>query len=200
MPTGYTYIIHDNPETVTFSDYLHRCVRAFGACIAQKEEGMDTGIKMPEPETYHDQALAEASLKLEELQSRTDSEWGEVFFEEREQSLKRHHARCEKQRQVYKAHQNILAQARAWEPPTPAHESLKQFMVSQLAEVDRVGYPDPEFQFSDFETWKADVLESARWSVDYHREEMTKARARYEERRAWLEALPLTFIADPPTA
>jgi hypothetical protein len=196
MPTGYTCIIHDDPETVTFSDYLHRCVRAFGACIAQKEEGLDAGIKMSEPDTYHERALTEALLKLEELERRTDSEWGEVFFEEREQSLKKKREQYEKQRQVYKAHQNILAQARAWEPPTPDHESLKQFMVSQLAEVDRVGYPDPEFQFPDFETWKADVLESAQWSVDYHREEAEKSRVRYEKSLAWLEALPLNFAKD----
>lgn len=51
MPTGYTSVLFDKPET-TFSEFASRCARAFGACMAMRDESL--AVALPDevkPET-----------------------------------------------------------------------------------------------------------------------------------------------------
>lgn len=185
MPTGYTT---DLPET--FREYALRCARAFGALVDLREEPLDAPI--PEafaPSDHHSKALAKARESLRVAQAWTPAE-AEAAAQRAYQGERRRH---EKERQRCEAlaarYAEMLAQVKAWKPPTPDHQELKTFMREQLeiSKSDCTVYPlDPPLSGVKF---RAEKIRQAQDDIVYHlaehREEITRATAR----TAWIAAL-----------
>ena len=59
MPTGYTAIIEEKPD-LTFREFALKCARGMGACIMQRDEGMDSLPRVDPPSDYHLKAKEKA--------------------------------------------------------------------------------------------------------------------------------------------
>lgn len=98
--------------------------------------------------------------------------------------------RVEKDERVAQRYRDMLGKARAWVPPTPEHEGLKDLMVEQLTkslEFDHHEWDEPD-PLSP-EDWHEEQVRKAAWDIDYHTKEDRKARERARDRTRWIQAL-----------
>lgn len=195
MPTAYTSIIEEKPD-VTFAEFVWRCAHAFAA--PDRDDSIDRFRIHAEPLPYHADELAKARVRLAELQAMTPEtaeakarEWHEHTVADFAELRERDHARCA-------LYQRMMGQVEAWEPPTPTHEGIKQFMLDQLAydATPCTFYDNPPAPMTGAE-WLASNILTAEGDVDYHEKEVEKQRQRYAERAAWVEAL-IASIGTPP--
>jgi len=97
----------------------------------------------------------------------------------------------------------MLAQVKAWTPPTSEHQGLKDFMVEQLEEsidfdcgTDYLTVPERLTGAAH----KEQQLHSARWNVYYHTEHGEADKKRANERTTWVRALRQSFAESPDTS
>ena len=197
MATGYTCDILDG---IDFKTYALNCARAFGACVTLRDEP-GGGDKIPdsfEPSDYHLKAAEKVRKKLDELEAMPLEELMALRAKElEEEKIRRleYAANQQKQREKYEA---MLEKVKAWTPPTPEHEALHRFMVSQIEESIRSDCPnnDPTAGFNAAD-WTADWTES--WArkryedltrdLQYHEQGYEKEKQSAATRTAWVRAL-----------
>lgn len=130
MPTGYTAGIIDG-KINTFRDFALVCVKAFGAAIHMRDD-QDVKYEPAKPDQYYVNAVKEARERMVEIFSITDEQ---IIERERitiESTLKYHSQRIEEIKVIRIKLEYLLEQARKYEPPTPEHVEIKEFMVQQL--------------------------------------------------------------------
>lgn len=191
MPTGYTAGVQDGTIT-TFPEFAMQCARAFGALVTMRDEPLDAEIpEQFEPRTrFYDERIAQARVDLKRLKAmdaRERAQAAAAAWNEHVLSVEEWNARCQQTRARY---EHMLAQARAWQPPTSNHSELKEFMIQQLEQsidVDcderHVGEcPRPAM-------WWLDQVTKAKRDIAYYTEEREKEIQRARERTAWLRHL-----------
>ncbi len=196
MPTGYTYRIIDEPD-LTFSQFALDCARAFGACIDLRDEPRDTPILDEfKPSSYHQEALATAKKTVSYLQGLTHEQ--RVAFGESEK-LKRRQGLVESREKCLLASQRLQQmrlQVAAWEPPSPDHVELKNFMLSQIDDTIKhdgsVSYEDTRLR--DLEAqgpleFYGLALAAACAAVPYHEKRLAEDIKRANERTLWVRQL-----------
>lgn len=134
MPTGYTADLYDGKD-VSLRDFVLRCSRAMGAAVMLRDH--DPRV-VPTPEnispgvSYTARRLAEAKGELEKWKNLV----GPGLLAETESfNAKQREARKEdeaKRQRIANAYTSMIEQVEAWDPPTPDHEPLKEFMLEQL--------------------------------------------------------------------
>jgi hypothetical protein len=134
MPTGYTADLYDGKD-VSFRDFVLRCSRAMGAAVMLRDDGPEV---VPTPEnvspntSYTQRRLAEAKGEFEKWKNLV----GPGLLAETESfNAKQRQARKgdeEKRERIANAYTSMIEQVEAWDPPTPDHEPLKEFMLQQL--------------------------------------------------------------------
>lgn len=70
MPTGYTEIIERKPD-LTLREFVLRCARAMGACVMQRDEGLDSPPRIDPPDTHYEDERRKAQARLLELRAMT---------------------------------------------------------------------------------------------------------------------------------
>ena len=78
MPTGYTAILFDKPET-SFRQYAYVCARAFGALVSMRDESLDVPLPVEiKPDSYYRLRAANIRDELGRLRkmSPEDSAYG----------------------------------------------------------------------------------------------------------------------------
>lgn len=191
MPTGYTADVADG-KVSDFPAFALRCARNFGALIMMRDDPMDAPI----PDefnggSYHEEALDRARQGLAELaditdeqcQSRADSEYADALL-----ANAKTRAKYAEQRARYEA---MLANVRAWVPPTKDHVGLKDFMIQQLEESIRFdcSYEPSEPKHLTGAEWKDERAIRLACDIEYHTTERAKDRHRNNERTAWVRDL-----------
>lgn len=191
MPTGYTADVQSG-KVIKFADFAMQCARAFGALVTMRDE--PTGAQIPErfvPSKYNKERLAEAKKQLtalermspSEIETARDQEFADAmaYFEKREKE------RIE-QKERYEA---MLAQVRAWMPPSTDHADMKKFMEEQL--IDSIdfdcGHPLGQPEKMTAKAWHEEALRKARWNVEYHSKEWAQEQERVAKRNEWLRLL-----------
>jgi hypothetical protein len=189
MPTGYTQIINDK-EDVTFRDYALRCARGFGACLLQREEGMDEPPRPREVDPYYARNLAQDRAKLAELESMTVEQAEIIAAAEYEAAVKRHEKDKQEELALRERYARIRAEVERWKPPTPKHNELKKFMLDQLR-IGHVEYDVDQWAPKRLsgKKWLAERRKSARNSVSYSEEELLKEEELSRESAEWLSQL-----------
>lgn len=191
MPTGYTSGIYQGEKKISFRDFALGCARAFGALIVMRDEPGEAPIPDEfKPGDYHEKALKIAEESLERI-----SKWA-VPDADVEADLA-YKSNCEqwdkakeKQDALRARYEEMLAHVAAWDPPTPDHRELKNFMREQLEtsiKHDCSMYERPERE-GGLE-YRAKMIKSAEWSVKYQKEELQKEIDRCRERTEWVQAL-----------
>lgn len=188
MPTGYTCGVQEGKIT-TLEEFALRCARAMGANIMMRDERMDAPIKEYEVSPWHAEQLEAAKawlydferMSLEEAAARIDKENAE---RSRELWSAKEKAQIERNR-----YETMLANVKAWTPPTADHEGLKKFMIEQLEDsikhdcYERGQYYQPDIRTPQ-EYLREQIAEAKRQVAD-REETLAKEHKVTRERNEW---------------
>lgn len=191
MPTGYTSDLYDG-KPVTPAEFIMRCARAFGALIEMRDESPDAKIPEAfEPHPYYAEQAEEAKKKFASLIGMSQEKRAELAKAQNkrdmDQWLKGEQTRKER-RERYEA---MFKEIEAWEPPTPDHFELRNFMLAQLSEsIDfDCNYKVDPPKMLDPEEWWAQELTMAEHNVEYYKERWEEELDRVRGRNEWVRAL-----------
>ncbi len=193
MPTGYTC---DIDKGQSFEDFALNCARAFGACAHQRDDTFARKPKLREKDTYHVEGLAKAVEKLNALNAMSADEkiaYGEKL---KNDAIDRHQEYFNNKVMLRNKYDVMLVKVVSWNPPSPSHQELKNFMADQInksiefdcntkydmEELTRLASTPPIQEYNK-------ALKDAQWSVDYHREQLAKSETNFEESNKWIMAL-----------
>lgn len=190
MPTGYTYEIE---KGITFQTFAMNCACAFGALISMRDA--PTGAEIPEelkPSTYHSEAIEKLNERLKVLDAMTEIEADTEAEEEYRKEVERNAKYVAGKEELRKKYQAMLADVRAWKPPTPDHVELKNFMESQIVDSikwDCIGGELSKPKRLAGDKWLQSAKLKALKDLAYNEEENNKEIERVDQRNAWIKAL-----------
>lgn len=188
MPTGYTAKLYDG-EDVSFKDFLLGCAHAFNF----RMRDLPIGSEIPEPkmDDYYVKAVERDTERLAAAKALTIEQAQQAASDTYVAALNAA-ANAELRRLDHvKQYNKMVAEVRAWVPPTPAHQGIKDFMLQQL----QVTY---EF---DLNPYKSDIvlqtpeqyieteIASAQRSLDYSLEHLEEQTRKFNEGVEWVNAL-----------
>jgi hypothetical protein len=190
MPTGYTAAIADG---ITFEQYAMSCARAFGALIMMRDEPADAPI--PEqfaPSSYNVEALEKAKARRSMLRTLTHEQVHAEATREFQAALTYYDKRLAECRDLRAKYDAMLASVQAWKAPTPDHEELRKFMLSQILEsipfdCDEKYITPPEMKSTD--GWLSIEEAKAARDIAYHEKAHAEEVERTNSRTAWVQAL-----------
>lgn len=191
MPTGYTADIKDG---ISFKTYAMNCARAFGACLTLREEPLGAGIPESfEPGDYHRKAAQEIRGELVVLDLMTPAGWqraADQAWDAAEMSRLMH---MEDERKLREAYEAMLVKVKAWMPPTPDHDGLRDFMRTQIEQSIKFdchadSYSAPTVRLHG-EAWMIDRRTRLTRDLQYHEREHALAVERAAKSTAWVRAL-----------
>ena len=190
MATGYTADVASGKVT-EFSEYALICARAFGALIEMRDEPSDAEIPEAfDPSDYHEKALKKSEHELEMFLGATDEILATRMESKFRQEVDAYEKRLKENRQTRERYEAMLEKARAYQSPSPDHDSYAKFLVEQLEssiEWDCKEPSPPKKQ--SLEEWK-DVQEKwLRWNVHYHMRELASEIERTDSRNDWIAKL-----------
>lgn len=190
MPTGYTAAVKDG---ISFEQFALNCARAFGALVMMRDEPSDAPIPDRfEPSDWNANELAKARDRLATLEAMSDTDAGVNARAEYDKDLERHRERLGEIQALSEKYHAMLARAVQWEPPTPEHQGLKDFMTQQLRESINFDCSTKYLQAPVLQpaaAWREAQIAKARKDVDYHTKAHAEEVERTESRNAWVAAL-----------
>jgi len=199
MPTGYTAGILDGTVT-TFPQFAKLCMRAFGATIHLRDESLDAEYEPRVPGDYYLKGIEKAKQLIIDAQKLSDEEIVETKKKQLEDSKKYHLEAIEKAKNSTIEMNKILTDVRKWQPPTPEHTGIKDFMIKQIEEtIDfdcKTDYHDKELFKIEFESLninaseiRKEMLEKGKKDFTYHNSENLKEIQRCEQSNKWVSDL-----------
>lgn len=199
MPTAYTAKLME--EGQSFPAFVMTCARAFGALITMRDDPLDAEI--PEnfkPSNYHVERLSAAKADLARLEKMGDAERVAFGKLKRDQEIEARRAHLDKDRSQNDRLDEARAQVEKWEPPTPEHVGLKDFMLEQI-NISRHDLSWAEKYLAEAAAktpaqYYADAVAGAKRQVEWHTEEQEKEAARARERTEWVKALRESLAAN----
>jgi hypothetical protein len=192
MPTGYTSNIGNG---ISFQEFAMDCARAFGACIDLKEEqaGGDLIPERFEPSDYHANKLEEYKEQLSNLGRITLLDAERFAEEDYQKKEKRRLRRLDEIRKLRSSYSSMLAKVIIWEPPTPDHVNLKNFMIQQIEESIRFDCfeesDEKETTKEDGVQWLKRKVDSLKKNITYHATKHQEEIKRTENKNRWIEEL-----------
>lgn len=196
MPTGYTHKVCDGTVT-DFNSFALECALAFGACIHQRD-GDPGPPTMPTLSLHNKNAMDKANDELAAITATSDLDMdvqaGAAYL-----------AQCaeyERSKTRWQAEQDRIsemeAKVSAWEPPTPDHRGLRDFMLQQLdISKSPAHYMQPPARMSADE-YRAKRIADTSWNVTYHTKEWQKEQERHAGRCKWIIDLYTSLGLEPP--
>lgn len=194
MPTGYTASIEDGAIT-NAKDFILLCTRAFGVAMEIRDEPLST----PTPTEfkpnikYHKEQLEKELAEMDRLLNISDEDFHKEMVELRENAIKSATKRLKSSQELDAKYEAILKDIKAWDPPEE-YKELKDFAIKQI-EISR---PDLEWQKKHIEKCmiedpddfaKKDLLDSCKWSIEYHQKEIKDEIDRAEAKTKFMKDL-----------
>jgi len=194
MPTGYTASVGDG-EVTEFRDFALTCARNFGACFHQRDDNQKDLPKLQEVSDYHLTAKNEYVLYLKNLKRLSDKSYIErykvKFFNDQL------HVRENIQDKINTKlnYEKMLEAVKNWTPPTPDHDNMKNFMISQLTEsIDwdcDLDYYNRELERQplsdeDILIAKAEEIERLERDIEYHTNKYKEEVERINKSNEWI--------------
>lgn len=190
MPNGYTANIYDGKD-VSFKDFALSCARAFGACIHQRDDNANDKPKLREKDNndnYHIEKINEAKKWVKPTKAEFDAYVVKQTAYYNEQ--------IDKQNKLKIRYENMLKQAKKWNPPTKEHDGLKKFMIERLnnsMDFDcSFDYYERELEKLKNLTYKEyvkDMRDSNKRDIEYHTKELNKENDRDDKANKWIADL-----------
>lgn len=188
MATGYTAKIK---EGQTFNDFVLGCARAFGACIAMRDDPADKPIPDEfKPSDYHANEMKEAAARLQEILHMTHERAVKAAKYANSKNMDEFNRNTAENNDLKEKYESMLALVHAWIPPTKEHEGLKVFMLEQINESKRFDCCEqkPPVEISVDEWVTGQIKETAR-SLHYHNKEHAEELIKAKERTQWVKDL-----------
>lgn len=191
MPTGYTANIKDG---ITFEKFIMRCARAFGALTTMRDDPSDAEI--PEefkPSDYHSKKLVELQTELEAIKGMSIEEATAKAKAEHNEKIDYNEKAIKEHNELRQKYGDILASAKKWQPPTPDHQGLKDFMIQQLTQSINfdcnTDYYKKPVELLTGEQWLSKKKQSLLKDIDYHMYSNQEEIERVRERNEWVKQL-----------
>lgn len=185
MPSGYTAALHAGDQS--FRDFVLACSSAMGASLDLRDESLDAPSRRFEPSDHYFEATAKGERRLLDL---GDDETATKMFLAAVMNVDVHNregARSVSDRAG--RYGDMLGRVRAWEPPTPDHVGLKDFMVEQLEESSLLDCFHSALVVPAFDEWRTvEIAHAQRRLADAHQSWIDEQR-RTDQRNAWFDAL-----------
>ncbi|MFA5299265.1 MAG: hypothetical protein WC389_13835 [Lutibacter sp.] len=192
MATGYTEYVG---KGISFENFTMICARAFGALVEMRDYSLDATIPDEfKPSTYHIGQKGEAKQRLAYLRNLTLADAERLANEEFEKESARIKQSIKDNTELLRKYNDMILKVEAWQPPTPDHVGLKDFMLQQLRESIRFDnmcdyYSDnPPIKLSGKE-WLDREKQRARKDFIYHNDEQIKENNRTNDRNKWIKDL-----------
>lgn len=163
MATGYTYKIGEE-ESFSFEDFVWECAKAFDI-DSRDEPDRPVRIEIPPRTSANEEKLKEVRGRLAELVVKTDAELQAEIDAAWERDEAERKVRLANEKAVHERYVAIQKRVMEWVPPTPLHERLKEFMLSQL----RIGHFEmwERYGTSHMKTGEKAEAASARKDMEY---------------------------------
>jgi hypothetical protein len=199
MSTGYTYEVAEGKVT-QLPEFALRCARAIGYLVEMRDMSPDAEIpERVEPRTdYYRERLQENVKELASVVSWDAETAEEEARKANQRMLKGFLQSIRSQKDTKARYTNMLGQVEAWEPPTPEHEGLKEFMGEQLtSSIDHDCYylkkdylgDDVRPQPVSGEEYRQQKLETLSRSLQFDLEHLSNVEDRTESRNEWVSVL-----------
>lgn len=197
MTTGYTADING----VTFEQFAMRCARAFGALVLMRDQPSDAPIpERFEPSDYHLKKIEESKAELKKLNQMSMAEANQEaarLWDAEESNRVKRLEECRSLRQQYEA---LLAEAKAWVPPTADHIKLKEFMTQQLENTINFDCSEDYYlnpiPLLSAEQWLDQKKAKAQHNIEYHTQEHVEEVERTNGRNSWLQSLRESLVKE----
>jgi DNA repair exonuclease SbcCD ATPase subunit len=192
MPTGYTAKLVESGQT--FEEFVLTCARAFGACIEMRDEPLSKPVPEKfEVNPWHKNQLRAAKAELTRLKKLTATKKKVLGEKQRAQEIKSHEQYIQKQAAENARINQMILKVKAWEPPTPDHQGIKDFMLEQL-NMSLGSSEYSERSLAQAKTRKPldyyqAALRSAERDIKYHEEKMQEEVTRTDGRSDWVRQL-----------
>lgn len=189
-PTAYTYEIENN---TSFNEFVLRCARYY---IGMRELPMNTPI--PDeftPNIYYIERLAEAEAAYEDAPKMTLREARTGANHEFWSKLKERQKFVEENNVLKDKYLAMLDKVKTWTPPTPEHQKLKDFMISEIESsikcdcVDYDSYEQNPIKLQTAEEWLTNHITALLKDVARCRQEFQEEVKRCSDRTDWIKAL-----------
>ncbi len=185
MPTGYTSGVYSGQVT-SLREFAKECSKNFPGVAQLLEVGPSNWASQLEEEFHHKSDELDLFLSLSEydLHARYESEY---LLQVKDREVFLIHALL-----VQTRYKTMLEKVEKWEPPVD-HIQLKTFMLSQLQNIMKYDYVDPESYpvpvKVDVQTWYNETKQKLETSVQTAREDWKHARLNVEKTRKWVDDL-----------
>ena len=188
MPTGYTA---DIKKDISFEDFVLGCARHFGPCMDRS--GGEPKLRQNTEIAYYEEKLLENLAYFGYLQSLDDAQQEEFGNEERNKDIARIRSELDAAQTLLTKYELMAQKIGAWEPPTPNHVNLKEFMTEQIVESIRCDC-DPTFytrllQAAVTKTpldFYREALAEAEQECRYIENELNDSKVRVKEANDWI--------------
>ena len=196
MPTEYTAPIYEGEKDFTFEKFAMRCARNFGALDRLIEKSKEEAIDLEkdfQPNSFYKNMLEVAEKDYQDFLDNppTEEQLNKEFDEYVQMEQARFLEREQKTEAIRKRYAAMMKKVLAWQPPTPEHQNLKDFMLNQLQRsIDfDCSYYAPEVK--DREGYFKDAMSPDRFlrRISHCREMWEKEVRRSEECKKWVKDL-----------
>lgn len=127
MPTGYTCDIENG---ISFEKFVLNCATAFDI---RARDG-DNRLLPVEPSDYYKRQAGETEQELAVLLAMDEEAYYQKARLAQEEDIEYQKERQQKNQQLRAKYESMLKKVKEWTVPTKEHESLKNFMISQIQE------------------------------------------------------------------
>ena len=189
MPTGYTQQIIDG-TVKTPKEFLHLCLRNFGVCVSMRDMPFDSqGDYTPyikkfyqDSMGYHAKALENAKAEYERVINLSDDDLYEMYVERFSHNREYYQERTDKAQKQNAQYQVFYDAIKNWDC-SEEFDSIKKFALDQIDiskeaedyyadELSKEMLTKEEFISNSKSKYEEDLLEQAKWDIDYHQEQL----------------------------
>ena len=190
MPTGYTQPIIDG-TVKTPKEFLHLCLRNFGICISMRDMPFDAQQKdytecirkyYQDAMGYHVKALENAKAEYERVINLSDDELYEMYVERFSDDRDYYQKRTDEIKTQNAKYQSFYDAIKNWDC-SEEFSNIKKFALDQIDiskeaedyyadELSKEMLTKEEFISNGKSKYEEDLLEQAKWDIDYHQKEL----------------------------
>lgn len=194
MPTGYTAGIKDGQS---FEEFALTAARGMGACILQRDDPLSEPPKLQKVGEYYEKRLASSERELADLLAMTQDEREQLAAAKNRVAEESYRGRGSENKELADKYQQMRARVADWEPPTPEHVGLKEFMLEQIDQSSRFDCGEPYRAPTVTAEW---LVAGARDSVVRAKQSLNEERERVKSRNEWIVRLYESLGMTPPEA
>ena len=192
MPTGYTAAVQDGTVT-TLNDFALMCARNFGALVHMRDDQYAPIPEVIEPSNFYRKRIVSLTRHLDRLRAMGPSEAQRACQQAYSQSMAFWKRTCDNRAIHRVRYQAMLEQVQAWQSPTPDHEALRSFMLSQLTESVNwdcdAEYCEKMPSIQRWTDWLADQIERTKYKLENARRDWADEANRAAQKTCWLQDL-----------